>query len=194
MISLTIRSTQSEGEAMLHTRIKIGRDSKWLDLHLPVDIKKWKEVSTSQKKQNNYLDRLGHSKKIADIEFAIKDLRQRNCLTKEAIEEAIQNTVLVEKRERIKKSDELKRYVSDKKKKSVKIPFAIRMGKEARAQYIKILLPILVCEKNTGPGESILIAMAATSIIGDVKIIPASAPTISTNLLIILAPVLREIV
>ena len=120
MISLTIRSKRPEGEAMLHTRIKIGRDSKWLDLHLPVDIKKWKEVSTSQKKQNNYLDRLGHRKKIADIEFAIKDLRQRNCLTKEAIEEAIQNTVLVEKRERIKKQDDLKRYISEKQNKSVK--------------------------------------------------------------------------
>ena len=66
MISLTIRSKKLEGEAMLHTRIKIDGVSKWLDLHLPVDIKKWKEVSTSQKKQNNYLDKLGHSKKIAD--------------------------------------------------------------------------------------------------------------------------------
>mgnify|MGYP002508352678 CR=1 FL=1 len=120
MISLTIRSKKLEGEAMLHTRIKIGRDSKWLDLHLPVDIKKWKEVSISQKKQNNYLDKLGHSKKIADIEYAIKDLRQRNCLTKEAIQEAIQNTVLAEKRERIKKQDDLKRYIRNKKDKSVK--------------------------------------------------------------------------
>ena len=120
MISLTIRSKRPEGEAMLHTRIKIGRDSKWLDLHLPVDIKKWKEVSTSQKKQNNYLDKLGHSKKIADIEYAIKDLRQRNCLTKEAIQEAIQNAVLAEKRERIKKQDDLKRYIRNKKDKSVK--------------------------------------------------------------------------
>jgi hypothetical protein len=50
MISLTIRSKQSEGEAMLHTRIKIEGKSKWLDLQLPVDIKKWQEVSTSQKK------------------------------------------------------------------------------------------------------------------------------------------------
>ena len=107
MISITIRSTQSEGEAMLHTRIKIEGKSKWLDLQLPVDIKKWQEVSTSQKKQTNYLDRLGYSKKIADIEFSIKDLRKRNSLTEKAINEAIQNTVLVEKRERIKKQDDL---------------------------------------------------------------------------------------
>lgn len=120
MISLTIRSTQSEGEAMLHTRIKIEGKSKWLDLQLPVDIKKWQEVSTSQKKQTNYLDRLGYSKKIADIEFSIKDLRKRNSLTEKAINEAIQNTVLVEKRERIKKQDDLKRYISDKQNKSVK--------------------------------------------------------------------------
>jgi site-specific recombinase XerD len=63
---------------------------------------------------------LGHSKRIADIEFALKELRQRNCLTEEAIYETIQNIVLVEKRERIKKSDELKRYISDKQNKSVK--------------------------------------------------------------------------
>ena len=120
MISLTIRSKKLEGEAMLHTRIKIDGDSKWLDLHLPVDIKKWKEVSTSQKKQNNYLDRLGHSKKIADIEFAIKELRQRNCLTEESINETILNTALVETRERIKKQDELERYIHDRQNKSVK--------------------------------------------------------------------------
>ena len=119
MISLTIRSKQHEGDTMLHTRIKIDGKAKWINLQLP-DIKKWQEVSTSLKKQTNYLDRLGYSKKIADIEFAIKDLRQRNCLTEEAINEAIQNIVLVEKRERIKKQDDLKRYISDKQNKSVK--------------------------------------------------------------------------
>ena len=120
MISLTIRSKQHEGVAMLHTRIKIDGKSKWMNLQLPVDIKKWQEVSTSQKKQTNYLDKLGYSKKIADIEFAIKDLRQQNCLTEEAIKETIQSTVLVETRERIKKQDELQRYISDKQNKSVK--------------------------------------------------------------------------
>lgn len=120
MISLTIRSKQNEGDAMLHTRIKIGGKAKWINLQLPVNIKKWNEVSTSLKKQTNYLDKLGHSKKIADIEFALKDLRQRNCLTEDAINEFIQDTVLVEKRERIKKQDDLKRYISDKQNKSVK--------------------------------------------------------------------------
>ena len=105
---------------MLYTRIKIDGKSKWINLQLPVNIKKWQEVSTSLKKQTNYLDRLGYSKKIADIEFAIKDLRQRNCLTEEAINEYILNTVLVETRERIKKQDELKQYISDKQNKSVK--------------------------------------------------------------------------
>ena len=120
MISLTIRSKQNEGDAMLHTRIKIDGKAKWINLQLPVNIKKWQEVSTSLKKQTNYLDKLGHSKKIADIEFALKDLRQRNCLTEDAINEFIQDTVLVEKRERIKKQDDLKRYISDKQNKSVK--------------------------------------------------------------------------
>ena len=50
MISLTIRSKQHEGVTMLHTRIKIDGKSKWINLQLPVDIKKWQEVSTSQKK------------------------------------------------------------------------------------------------------------------------------------------------
>ena len=98
MISITIRSKQPEGEAMLYTRIKIDGKSKWINLQLPVNIKKWQEVSTSLKKQTNYLDRLGYSKKIADIEFAIKELRQRNCLTEEAINETILNTVLAETR------------------------------------------------------------------------------------------------
>jgi site-specific recombinase XerD len=120
MISITIRSKQPEGEAMLYTRIKIDGKSKWINLQLPVDIKKWREVSTSLKKQTNYLDRLGYSKKIADIEFAIKELRQRNCLTEEAINETILNTVLAETRERIKKHDELQQYISDKQNKSVK--------------------------------------------------------------------------
>ena len=120
MISLTIRSKQNEGDAMLHTRIKIDGKAKWIYLQLPVNIIKWQEVSTSIKKQTNYLDKLGHSKKIADIEFALKDLRQRNCLTEDAINEFIQDTVLVEKRERIKKQDDLKRYISDKQNKSVK--------------------------------------------------------------------------
>jgi site-specific recombinase XerD len=120
MISLVIRSKQSEGDAMLYTRIKIDGKSKWINLQLPVDIKKWREVSTSLKKQTNYLDRLGYSKKIADIEFAIKELRQRNCLTEEAINETILNTVLAETRERIKKHEELQQYISDKQNKSVK--------------------------------------------------------------------------
>ena len=120
MISLTIRSNKPEGETMLYTRIKIDGKSKWINLQLPVNVKKWQEVSTSLKKQTNYLDRLGYSKKIADIEFAIKDFRQRNCLTEEAINEYILNTVLVETRERIKKQDELKQYISDKQNKSVK--------------------------------------------------------------------------
>ena len=120
MISITIRSKQPEGEAMLYTRIKIDGKSKWINLQLPVDIKKWREVSTSLKKQTNYLDRLGYSKKIADIEFAIKELRQRNCLTEESINETILNTALVETRERIKKQDELERYIHDRQNKSVK--------------------------------------------------------------------------
>ena len=120
MISLKIRSKQHEGESMLHTRVKIDGKGKWINLQLPVDIKKWQEVSTSLKKQTNYLDKLGYSKKISDIEFAIKDLRQRKCMTEKAINEAIQNTVLVEKRERIKKQNDLKQYISDKQNKSVK--------------------------------------------------------------------------
>ena len=120
MIGLTIRSRRSAGEATLYTRVRIDGKSKWIDLHLPVDVKKWQEVSSSLKKQTNYLDRLGHSKKIADIDFAIKDLRQRNCLTEKALKEVIQNAVLAEKRERIKKQDDLKRYVRDKQSKSVK--------------------------------------------------------------------------
>jgi site-specific recombinase XerD len=120
MISLMIRSKQTEGDAMLYTRTRIGGGSKWINLHLSVDVKKWREVSTSPKKLTNYLYKLGYSKKIADIEFAIKDLRLRDCLTEEAINNAVQNAVLVEKREQIKKQDDLKQYIRDKENKSVR--------------------------------------------------------------------------
>lgn len=40
MISLTIRSKQDEGDAMLHTRIKIDGKAKWINLQLPVSMKK----------------------------------------------------------------------------------------------------------------------------------------------------------
>ena len=115
-----IRSKQTEGDAMLYTRTRIGGGSKWINLHLSVNVKKWREVSTSTKKLTNYLDKLGYSKKIADIEFAIKDLRLRDCLTEEAINNAVQNAVLVEKREQIKKQDELQRYIHDRQNKSVR--------------------------------------------------------------------------
>ena len=166
MIGLTIRSRRPEGEATLYTRVRIDGKSKWIDLHLPVDVKKWQEVSTSLKKQTNYLDRLGYSKKIADIEFAIKELRQRNCLTEESINETILNTALVETRERIKKQDELQRYISDRQNKSVKTWIKDYIAKiesgEARTydgkryaantiriwkQFLRIFLEIVIIKK-----------------------------------------------
>ena len=45
-------------------------------------------------------------------------------------------------------------------------------------------LPILVCEKNTGPGESSLIAGARKRVIIPVKMSPTSPPIISMILLI----------
>lgn len=42
-----------------------------------VDVKIWNEVSTSEKKLKNYLNRTGKSEKLLKIEFGIKDLKKK---------------------------------------------------------------------------------------------------------------------
>lgn len=89
MSKLQIRTTKKEGEAPLYMRMKIGEEAVWVNLLLRVDVAKWNAVVGNERKTTNLLDRLGLSKKISDIEFAIKDLRKRHRLTKESVSTAI---------------------------------------------------------------------------------------------------------
>ena len=75
-------------------RMKIDDKAVWVNLMLNVDIEKWNAAASSEKKISNLLDKLGHSKKISDIEFAIKDLRRRHRLTKETVSAAVDSIVL----------------------------------------------------------------------------------------------------
>ena len=112
MSKVQIRTTKKEGEAPLYMRMKIGEEAIWVNLLLKVDVVKWNAAAGSDRKISNLLDRLGHSKKIADIEFAIKDLRKKHKLTKETVSSTIDSIVLAEHRETQSKNEELReRYV-----------------------------------------------------------------------------------
>lgn len=112
MSKVQIRTTKKDGEAPLYMRMKIGEEAIWVNLLLKVDVVKWKAVAGNERKTTNLLDRLGHSKKISDIEFAIKDLRKKHKLSKETVASTIDSIVLAEHRETISKDEALKeKYV-----------------------------------------------------------------------------------
>ena len=113
MSKVQIRTTKKEGDAPLYMRMKIGEEAVWVNLLLNVDVAKWNAAAGSERKISNLLDKLGYSKKISDIEFAIKDLRKRHKLTKETVSSAIDGIVLAEHRETLSKKEEIReKYVS----------------------------------------------------------------------------------
>lgn len=83
MLNLIIRTKKSEGNTSLFTRVRIGKQVAWINLRLTVDVSKWRAVEQSNIKSKNYLEKLGHYKKILDVEFAIQELKKHNRLTKE---------------------------------------------------------------------------------------------------------------
>ena len=95
-MKVLIRTTKKEGKTPLYVKLRIGDSVAWVNLMLPVDIEKWNTVSSSDLKTSNFLDKLGYTRKIQDIEFAIKDLRRRHRLTKENVDSAIDSIVLDE--------------------------------------------------------------------------------------------------
>lgn len=120
MLKLNIRTKCKEGKAPLYTKMKINGVALWVNLQLVVDIAKWEEVSVSERKQSNYLDRLGYTKKISEIEFGIKELRVHHRLTKDNLDNVIKNIVLAEVREQFIKDEELEREIKERKRKDVK--------------------------------------------------------------------------
>lgn len=120
MIFVTIRTQKSEGNASLFTRIRIGQKSVWINLRMDVDIKVWNEMTKSALKTKNYLERLGHYRRLQDIECGILELKSHNRLTKENIEETVQDVVLADLRERLEHEKELAEAYEKRRKSNVK--------------------------------------------------------------------------
>ena len=104
----------------MHTRMNVEGAVLWVNLLMRVDVAEWNEVSQSERKLNNFLTKKGISKKVALIEEAITDMRRHHRLTKRNLESAIESIVLADKRDELKRAEELKKYVEDKKRSNVK--------------------------------------------------------------------------
>lgn len=118
-MKVLIRTTKKEGKTPLYVKLRMGDSVAWVNLMLPVDIEKWNAVSGSDLKTSNFLDKLGYTRKIQDIEFAIKDLRRKHRLTKENVDSAIDSIVLDEKRTALLEKEEKK----EKAKRTIKHSF-----------------------------------------------------------------------
>lgn len=119
-MKLVLRTRQKDGMHPLHTRMNVEGAVLWVNLLMKVDVAEWKEVCQSERKLNNYLNKKGISKKVALIEDAIADMRRHHRFTKENLEGAIENIVLADKRDELKRAEELEKYAKDKKKRNVK--------------------------------------------------------------------------
>ena len=111
MNKIQIRTSKKEGSAPLYMRIKIEEKATWVSLLLQVDIQKWKAAAGSERKIINLLDKLDYTRKIQEIEFAIKDLRKRHRLPKESAASAIDSVSLAEGRAALLKKEEQKEKV-----------------------------------------------------------------------------------
>ncbi len=119
-MKIDIRTNKKEGETTLFTRMRIGGKSEHINLQLKVDIKQWIDVRDSDRKRENYLDRMGYTKFIMDIEFGIKQLKRDGKETMEHVDTLIRDIVLKEQREKLLKNEELRKKVKERETKSVK--------------------------------------------------------------------------
>lgn len=117
---LVIRTSKKEGQVPLFTQMRINNKNCWINLTLMVDIRDWSVVSQSDKKTDKYLDKMGFSKKLFDIENGIKELRRTGNLSKENIERMVQDIVLKEQREDYIKKERLGQQIRERKSKSVR--------------------------------------------------------------------------
>lgn len=119
-MKLSLRTKQKEGMHPLHTRMNVEGAVLWVNLLMKVDVVEWNEVSQSERKLNNYLNKKGITKKVALIEDAITDMRRHHRFNKENLERAIENIVLADKTEELKRAEELKKYVEERKRNNIK--------------------------------------------------------------------------
>ena len=119
-MKLVIRTRCKEGATPLYTKLKVEGKGRWICLSIYVDIKEWEEAAQTERKLSNYLVKKGINKKIALIEEAIKDMRRHHRFTKVNLEKSIEDIVLADKREALKRAEELGKEAEDKKKHNVK--------------------------------------------------------------------------
>ena len=119
-MKLLIRTKSKEGATPLYTKLKVEGKGRWICLLIPVDVKEWEDASQTERKLNNYLNKKGISPKIALIEEAIIDMRRHHRLTKVNLDKSIKDIVLVDKREALKRAEQLGKEAEDKKKHNVK--------------------------------------------------------------------------
>jgi integrase len=93
---------------------------RWICLPIVVDINEWVEAAQSERKLNNYLIKKGINKKVALIEDSIKDMKRHHRFTKENLEKSIEDIMLADKREALKRAEQLGKEAEDRKKHNVK--------------------------------------------------------------------------
>ncbi len=120
MFNLNIRTSKKTGEVPLMTRLRIGNKNYWVNLYLVVDVVKWSEVSESERKMKNFLDKKGYSQRLVEIEFGLKELKRKGNYTIESVEKLVQDIILKEKREQLLEKERLGQEIRDRRSKSVK--------------------------------------------------------------------------
>lgn len=119
-MKLTIRTKSKEGSAPLYTKLMVEGKGRWICLPIVVDINEWVEAAQSERKLNNYLIKKGINKKVALIEDSIKDMKRHHRFTKENLEKSIEDIMLADKREALKRAEQLGKEAEDRKKHNVK--------------------------------------------------------------------------
>ena len=119
-MKLVIRTKSKEGSAPLYTKLMVDGKGRWICLMINVDIKEWEEAAQTERKLSNYLIKKGINKKMALLEDAIKDMKRHHRFTKENLEKSIKDIVLADKREALKRAEELGKEAEDRKKHNVR--------------------------------------------------------------------------
>ncbi len=120
MMKLVIRTKCKEGTTPLYTKLKVEGKGRWICLLINVDIKEWEDAAQTDRKLSNYINKKGINKKVALIEEAITDMRRHHRLTKENLDKSIEDIVLADKREALKRAEQLGKEAEDRKKRNVK--------------------------------------------------------------------------
>lgn len=129
-MKLYTRTTKKIGAAKLYIKPKIGGMPVWLNLGLDVPLAEWQKTFSldvenslvqSETKVKNLMHKLGHEKKLQDIENGIRSLRDSNDLSIETATDLIKTIVLAELREEQEKQQERISRAEDARRKDVKL-------------------------------------------------------------------------